>query len=313
MSPVQRRILSFQDLGLWKSSPAYRDYWAFVRQLNDAARSSLSLMDTSTVRHEVLIGVSQLMHQLSGLVDQVEPLEADASQRFGNKAFRTWFSRMTDTVSTCTSEWGQVGQELEAYLTDSFGNKQRIDYGTGHEMNFVIFLMGLYKTHMVRDGDASPEITLSYSRQLLCLFATSYLPLVRKIQIRYKLEPAGSRGVFSLDDFQFLPFVWGSAQLVNHQTITPANFHELSEAETHSETFMFHAAVRFIHQVKSGPFFEHSNQLWNISAVENWSKVNRGLLMMYADEVLSKFPVVQHLVFGQHVLRWHSTDTPSAT
>ena len=31
-------------------------------------------------------------------------------------------------------------RELEAYLTDSFGNATRIDYGTGHETNFVIFI-----------------------------------------------------------------------------------------------------------------------------------------------------------------------------
>lgn len=30
--------------------------------------------------------------------------------------------------------------ELKPYLLDSFGNATRIDYGTGHETNFIIFL-----------------------------------------------------------------------------------------------------------------------------------------------------------------------------
>lgn len=38
-------------------------------------------------------------------------------------------------------------------------------------------------------------------------------------------------------------------------------------------------------QVKTGPFAEHSNQLWNISGVPTWSKVNAGLIKMYKAEV----------------------------
>ena len=38
-------------------------------------------------------------------------------------------------------------------------------------------------------------------------------------------------------------------------------------------------------QVKSGPFAEHSNQLWNVSGVANWGKVNSGLIKMYKAEV----------------------------
>ena len=55
---------------------------------------------------------------------------------------------------------------------------------------------------------------------------------------------------------------------------------------------------QYIASVKTGPFAEHSNQLWNVSGVPLWEKVYSGLVKMYRAEVLSKFPVIQHTFFG---------------
>lgn len=34
------------------------------------------------------------------------------------------------------------------------------------------------------------------------------------------MEPAGSQGVWGLDDFQFLPFIWGSSQFIGKSLAT---------------------------------------------------------------------------------------------
>lgn len=206
------------------------------------------------------------------------------------------------------------GLELAVYLRDSFGNRTRIDYGTGHEMCFIIFLMGIYKLALIPraleeqtggDGETlSRDTYQELSHQLLTIFAVVYMPLVRRIQLRYRLEPAGSHGAFSLDDFQFLPFYFGSAQLIGHSILDPSSFPQKAIAELSKDEYMFHSAVAFIHEVKKGPFAEHSNQLWNISGVEEWAKINNGLYKMYCNEYLPKLPIVQHLIFGERVLVW---------
>ena len=78
----------------------------------------------------------------------------------------------------------------------------------------------------------------------------------------------------------------------------PKSIPDYEIANMLNEDHHFFACIKHISEVKTGPFAEHSNQLWNVSGVKTWDKVNQGLVKMYRAEVLCKFPVMQHAYFG---------------
>ena len=90
-----------------------------------------------------------LLETISGWADEVEPIEQP--MRFGNKAYRTWMDKVIaasdEQLATLSSQAGfsNAIPEIKVYWEESFGSYDRIDYGTGHELNFIAFLFCLFK------------------------------------------------------------------------------------------------------------------------------------------------------------------------
>ncbi len=193
------------------------------------------------------------------------------------------------------------------YLADAFGNAIRLDYGSGHELAFVAFLACLEACGLL-PGEADCAFVGAV------VFGT-YLGICRRLQRTFFLEPAGSHGVWGLDDYQFVPYIWGSSQLCRgaqkgglceegEAVITPSEAIGQAAASRHASEYLYLQAIDHIYSVKrAGHFGEHSPLLYDISGLPTWERINEGLLRMYGAEVLSKLPIMQHLLFGR-LLSW---------
>ena len=167
--------------------------------------------------------------------------------------------------------------------------------------------------------------------------------LIRRLILTYTLEPAGSHGVWGLDDHSFLPYIFGSAQL-SPAIRTPSEISMEGSLDTapdpgditkgivverERKRNMYFSAIGFINDVKKGPFGEHSPILYDISGIKaGWAKINKvgsppipppdhiltvlqGMLKMYNAEVLGKFPVIQHFPFGS-LFAWEKDPAAAA-
>lgn len=287
----EKAVKTITDMAIWEKSEAYMEYTGFIATLNEAIKGKPLSVDCKV--SENLMKIMNMLDKIDQLIDNFPPVEQP--QRFGNSAFRDWLHQIKSNSTLYLQD--ALDQrlhlaipEIKLYLEESFGNATRIDYGTGHEMSFIMFLCCLYKIGCLVREDNVATVFMLFNK---------YLSIARKLQTTYRMEPAGSHGVWSLDDFQFVPFIWGSSQLIDQPRIyPPVKFLEDEIVDKYSSEYMFLSCIKYIKEVKKGPFAEHSNQLWSISAVGSWSKINQGLIKMYKKEVLSKFPVVQHVLFG---------------
>lgn len=52
--------------------------------------------------------------------------------------------------------------EIVVYFEESFGNSTRIDYGTGHEASFVMFLCCLFKIGLLSEIDSVATVSVFF-------------------------------------------------------------------------------------------------------------------------------------------------------
>lgn len=161
-----KRINDGNDLAFFLTSMAYVDIITFVQQLSQAmypwperngmvqAWRTLSLHITQSPQ---VVRIKVLVQTLATMLKDTPP--EDGAFRYGNAAFRTWYKKLEERTPQLLQQampenvWNHVQdkdrdglkKELGEYLLGSFGNAERLDYGTGHELSFLAFLGCIWK------------------------------------------------------------------------------------------------------------------------------------------------------------------------
>ncbi|KAF2220897.1 phosphotyrosyl phosphatase activator [Elsinoe ampelina] len=291
-SKPTRRILSKKDHDVFLSSPAYDLVTAFVFTLSESAEDKSITSVQAQNRDPIITALLNVLDQAEATVSECPPLDTEGS-RFGNKSFQDFVDKIEFKLESWHNMLGvpkAAREEVSTYLHHAFGNRTRIDYGSGHELNFAVWLLCLNRLSLL------PQTV--FDQVTLVLFPR-YFRLMRTIQTTYYLEPAGSHGVWGLDDYQFLPFLFGASQLLHHSHIRPMSIHQTMILEECSKDYLYLDQVAFVNSVKNVEGLRwHSPMLDDISSAKNWMKVEAGMRRMFLAEVLGKLPVMQHFLFG---------------
>ncbi|KAK0982098.1 Serine/threonine-protein phosphatase 2A activator 2 [Friedmanniomyces endolithicus] len=288
-----RRILTERDHKLFLESDTHNLVVSFVFTLSDSVRDCTvsGIEGSPAVKNPAIIALLAVLDEAEERLKRCPPL--DTGSRFGNPAFRDFLAQVDEALPS----WHQklnvddkaIG-EVSTYLAQSFGNGSRIDYGSGHELNFLLWLLCLRQLSLLPDSTFPALVLIVFPR---------YLRLMRDVQSTYYLEPAGSHGVWGLDDYQFLPFLFGASQLVDHRHIRPLSIHNQMVVDECSKDYLYLDQIQWVNATKTVQGLRwHSPMLDDISSAKSWTKVEAGMRRMFLAEVLGKLPVAQHFLFG---------------
>ena len=291
-----RRITSPTDLAVFSSSPTHTLILSFVFALSRSATDKSITSINASKAQPFISKILSILDEIENTIVHNPPVD-QAGSRFGNPAFRSFLSNISTRFKAWHVELGLESpasiNEVSVYLEHSFGNATRIDYGSGHELHFVIWLLCLNRLSLLPEA-AFPAVTL--------VVFTRYIKLMRSLQCTYYLEPAGSHGVWGLDDYHFLPFLFGASQLLHHSYITPLSIHNDLILEEEGDEYVYLDMVRFTLSSKTVKGLKWTQpMLDDISGAKSWGKVEQGMRKMFVKEVLEKLPVMQHFLFGSLV------------
>jgi serine/threonine-protein phosphatase 2A activator len=120
---------------------------------------------------QILQSLKQVLVVISDWIDLIPPAEIGLS-RFGNPSFRVWHDKLSNELDGLLENIiidESLRKECRVYLLNSFGDRNRIDYGTGHEANMICFMLCLHVGNLIPESEVEGLVSIVFWEYFIIL------------------------------------------------------------------------------------------------------------------------------------------------
>ncbi|BGP25960.1 phosphotyrosyl phosphatase activator [Rhodotorula toruloides] len=277
-SPPTRKIYAEEDMQHWLNSEAYVAVEAFIATLRTASSHTAPKSQSKNAGL-----VSDLLKQLSESLRGEQ--NGNGVEQESNLDFQRWVDRAAETANLVHADLVDSAHsaalpELIFQFRSSFGSPERLDYGTGHELSFLAYLLILRLSGVLTAED---EATIAK------VIFPVYFDLMKQVVKAFRLREAAKMGIWGVENGH-LVYEWSASQKRIHPSKRPVSLLSTPSLSPQHISYLFLTTLLHINAGSTSPATSEGED-------------PGGLLRLYRSEVLHRLPVVQHLRFGSY-FRW---------
>lgn len=148
--------------------------------------------------------VLDLLEQLSASLEEQNGSGVEQDSHLG---FQRWLDRADETLNLVHADLVEPScadalPELRLQFRSSFGSPKRSDYGTGHELSFLAYLL-ILRLSGVLTADDEPAIAK--------IIFPAYFHLMKQVVKAFRLREAAKMGIWGVENGH-LVYEWGASQ-----------------------------------------------------------------------------------------------------
>ncbi|GAA5874021.1 hypothetical protein JCM16303_002665 [Sporobolomyces ruberrimus] len=193
---LDRKILNESDLDSWKQSLPFEWVQEYIQELIES--TALGQGDSEDSPDDSNnVAINQLLTFLSAVsscVTSAPPSSPPFTPSENFKSFRSRLSQLSTSLHIqllpSLLRADVILPELDFHLNRSFGSTSRMDYGTGHELSFILYLLILRLTGI---------LSQSSSRSIVTKILSKYWEVSKEVRDKFGLVQAGRRGGWKKD------------------------------------------------------------------------------------------------------------------